>query len=148
MFNQIVVGLDGSDTSEHALRVACDLASKYGSGMHLIHVPQPHTVAFAMGAVAGYQAVTTMPSAEEVQQAAEKLLETGKAIAAECGQEVASSHVAHGDPADEIVAYAEKCGADLIVSGRRGLGKLGSLLQGSTSVDLGHKAKCACLSVV
>ncbi len=66
MFKRIVVGFDGSPESEHALRLACDLAQKYDSEIHLVHTPQPQTVAFAMGAVAGYHAVTTMPSSEEV----------------------------------------------------------------------------------
>ena len=62
MFKKIVVGLDGSETSENALRIASDLASKYSSELHLVHTPQPQTVAFAMGAMPGYHAVTTMPS--------------------------------------------------------------------------------------
>lgn len=69
MFSKIVVGIDGSQTSENAVRLACDLAQKYASELHLVHTPQPQTVAFAMGAVAGYHAVTTMPSEQEVQDA-------------------------------------------------------------------------------
>ena len=41
-------------------------------------------------------------------------------IAEANGQTVAKTYLGHGDPADEIVACAEKCGADLIVTGRRG----------------------------
>ena len=69
MFDKIVVGIDGSKTSETALEVACDLAGKYGSEIHLIHTPQPQTVAFAIGAVAGYHMVTTMPEETEVNLA-------------------------------------------------------------------------------
>lgn len=148
MFSNIVVGLDGSETSENALRLACDLADKYGSEIHLVHTPQPQTVAFAMGAVAGYAAVTTMPSDNEVNEAAEKILNAGKEVAKECGQTVTQAHVKRGNPADEIVAYADDCGADLIVTGRRGLGNVGSLVLGSTTQGVNHKAKCACLSVV
>ena len=38
MFKKIVVGLDGSQTSTNALRLACDLAQKYGSEIHLVIV--------------------------------------------------------------------------------------------------------------
>ncbi|MCE8008630.1 universal stress protein [Aestuariivita sp.] len=148
MFQTIIVGLDGSDHAEHALKLACDLADKYGSTLHLIHTPQPQTVAFAMGAVAGYHAATTMPSETEVQDASEKILNAGKAIAAEHGHADVQTHSTRGDPAEEIIACADKNGADLIVTGRRGLGSLGSLLQGSTSQKVNHLAKCACLSVV
>lgn len=148
MFKNIVVGLDGSETSETALRLACDLAQKYDSEVHLVHTPQPHTVAFAMGAVAGYHAATTMPSPEEVRSAAEKILNSGKEIAKDCGQVITQTHMKVGDPADEIIACADECGADLIVTGRRGLGGIGSLVLGSTTQRVNHVAKCACLSVV
>ena len=148
MFGKIVVGIDGSEMSETALKLACDLAEKYGSEIHLIHTPQPQTVAFAMGAVAGYHAVTTMPSAQEVQAAGEKILNSGQAIAQDCGQSITQTYLGEGDPAHEIVGCAERCGADLIVTGRRGLGSLGALVQGSTSQKINHLAKCACLSVV
>ena len=147
MIKTIVVGLDGSETSNNALILASDLANKYAANLHLVHAPQPQTVAFAMGAVAGYHAVTTMPSAEEVKEAADRIIEAGIAVAAEHHQTVTHTHVAHGDPADEIVSYAEGCGADLIVTGRRGLGSVGALIQGSTSQRINHLAKCACLSV-
>lgn len=147
MFKKIVVGLDGSETSEHALRLACDLAQKYCSALYLVHTPQPKTVAFALGAVAGYHAVTTMPSAEEVAAAADKVIDAAKTIATDLGQAVAGAHTETGDPADNIIACAKSTGADLIVTGRRGLGAVGSLLQGSTTQRVNHLAECACLSV-
>ena len=148
MFKKIVVGIDGSDNANHALTLACDLANKYDSEIHLVHTPQPQTVAFAMGAVASYHVVTTMPSASEVEEASEKVLNAGKELAAENGQTIIHTYGQQGDPADELVACAENCGADLIVTGRRGLGSLGALVQGSTSQRVNHLAKCACLSVV
>ncbi len=148
MFNKIVVGIDGSKTSENALHLACDLAEKYGSELHLVHTPQPQTVAFAMGAVAGYHTVTTMPSQSEVEEASEKILNSGKAIADKHGQAIKQTYSDRGDPAKAIIACAEQCGADLIVTGRRGLGSIGALVQGSTSQNINHLAKCACLSVV
>lgn len=148
MFKKIVVGIDGSAMSENALTLACDLAGKYGSELHLVHTPQPQTVAFAMGAMAGYHAVTTMPSQEEVKQAADKILESGKVLAKANGQQITQTYSKLGDPAHEVVACAELCGADLIVTGRRGLGSLGALVQGSTSQKINQLAKCACLSVI
>ena len=148
MFGKIVVGLDGSEHSDQALRIACDLAGKYGSDLHLVHTPQPQTVAFAMGAVAGYHTVTTMPSSEEVQEAADKIIDAAKAVVEEAGQTVTQAHTERGEPAEHIVACAKEVGADLIVTGRRGLGSMGSLLQGSTTQRVNHLAECACLSVI
>lgn len=148
MFSKIVIGLDGSDHAEKALRLACDIAGKYNSDICLVHTPQPDTVAFALGAVAGYHVATTMPSDSEVQDAANKILDAGKAIAQECGRAVDHVVSQRGDPADEIVAAANSFGADLIVTGRRGLGFVGTLVQGSTTQRIGHEAKCAVMSVV
>ncbi len=148
MFKKIVIGIDGSKMSEDALRMACDLAGKYNSEIHLVHTPEPPTVAFAMGAVAGYHMVTTMPSRSVVMEAGEKILNAGKAIAEECGQTITQTYMEVGDPARMIVDCAEKCGADLIVTGRRGLGSLGALVQGSTSASINKLAKCACLSII
>lgn len=148
MFKKIVIGLDGSPESERAFRLACDLARKYESQVHLVHTPQPKTVAFALGAVAGYHAATTMPSSKEVEDACDTILRSAKAITEEYDVRITQTHKDRGDPADEIIACAEGCGADLIVMGRRGLGSVGSLLQGSTTQRVNHLAKCACLSVV
>lgn len=147
MFKKIIVGIDGSETSNNALRLACDLAQKYKSEIHLVHSPQPQTVAFAMGAVAGYHAVTTMPSEEEVKTAADKIIDQGKDVSRKCNQAITKTHVATGDPAEHIVLYAKNEGADLIVTGRRGLGNLGALIQGSTTQRVNKLAECACLSV-
>lgn len=147
MFKKILVGLDASEMSERALRLACDLAQKYGAELHLVHTPQPQTVAFAMGAVSGYHAATTMPSPDEVNAAGDKILASGAAIAAEQGQQVTQKFQQIGDPADTIIRCAEQWGIDLIVTGRRGLGAIGALVQGSTTQAVNHHAKCACLSV-
>jgi len=148
MFKKIVAGLDGSEASEKAFELACSLAQQYDSEIHLVHTPQPQTVAFAMGAVAGYHTVTTMPSEDDVKSACEKIQSQGEAIASKYKRTIKQSHMDRGDPADQIIACAEECGADLIVTGRRGLGSIGSLLQGSTTQRVNHLAKCACLSVV
>ncbi|MEL7099547.1 MAG: universal stress protein [Pseudomonadota bacterium] len=147
MFKTIVVGIDGSGPSQNAVRMACDLAGKYDSTLALVHTPQPQTVAFALGAMAGYHAVTTMPDPDEVKRAAAKVMDAASAIAAEAGVTITAQASEQGDPATQIVAMADDTGADLIVMGRRGLGGVGALFMGSTSQDVAHKAKCAMLTV-
>ncbi len=144
MFKKIVVGLDGSEASEKALRIACDLAQKYGAKMHIVHTPQVETLAVYMGAGG---AVSVTPSQNELDAVGAQVIENGCAIAKECGQKVAKTHLIHGNPADQVLQCAEDCGADLIVTGRRGLGSISGLLQGSTSQRVSHLAKCAYLSV-
>ena len=147
MFKKIVVGIDGSKPAENALRIACDLARKYDSELHLVHTPKAETVAFALGAVAGYHVATTMPSPKERKEAGEKVLSAGLAICDSCGSRSPATHIGDGDPADDLLECAETCGADLIVTGRRGLGNLTAAVLGSTSQKISHHAKCACLTV-
>ncbi|NNE82124.1 MAG: universal stress protein [Silicimonas sp.] len=147
MFKKIIVGLDGSQQSEVAVRIACDLAKHYESSLTLMHVPHGQTAAFVVGAVAGYRAAASMPSFDEVEAAGKQVLDAGLAIAADAGCTAVKTHMPHGEPAKEILAHADEIGADLIVTGRRGLGGAASLLLGSTSQNISHNAKCACLTV-
>ena len=132
---------------KRALFLACDLAGKYGSDFHLVHTPKAETVAFALGAVAGYHAATTMPSAEKVQEAAQKVL--GDAAEKMSGQSLRAEqlHIGETEPAEDLVACARACGADLIVTGRRGLGAVSGAVLGSTSQKISHDATCAHLTV-
>lgn len=148
MFTKIVVGIDGSDTSKAAIRTACALAKTNDATLVLVHAPHPETVAFATGAIAGYHMVTTMPGPIEVDEAAEKTLAEGRAVAVEAGYPVTRSIVRHGDPGDEILAVAKEEDADLIVTGRRGLGNITGLVLGSTSQHISHHATCAVLTVI
>lgn len=147
MFSKIVVGIDGSEPAEHALRLACDLAGKYGSELHLVHTPKAETVAFALGAVSGYRVATTMPDPEAVKEAAQQVLSSAHKVSKEYGL-VAQQHVGDADPADDVVGFAKSCGADLIVTGRRGLGQVAGMVMGSTSQRVSKKAECAHLTVV
>ncbi|MCV3270743.1 universal stress protein [Roseobacter sinensis] len=147
MFKKITVGFDGSEPSENALRMACDLAEKYGSEVHVSHTPKAETVAFALGAVAGYHVATTMPSADEVAEAAQKVIAQARAIASNAGVKQPIAHVGDGEPAQALLDYAKEIGSDLIVTGRRGLGNLSGLVLGSTSQQVAHTARCAHLTV-
>ena len=55
--------------------------------------------------------------------------------------------IAEGDPAESILRTAREHGADLIVLGTRGLGKIRELLVGSVSHKVTHLADQPCLLV-
>jgi nucleotide-binding universal stress UspA family protein len=50
-----------------------------------------------------------------------------------------------GYPADELVGYCAEVGADLLVMGTRGRGRLTSTFLGSTSLRALERAKCVVL---
>ena len=148
MFRQIVVGLDGSEQAKKGARAAFDLAEQSGGTVTLVHVPHAETAAFVVGAVSGYHAAITKPSFDEIEKAGQKVLDEALMIAADVGFESVRTHMPHGDAATEILLHADEIDADLIVTGRRGLGGISSVVLGSTTQRINHLAKCACLSVV
>ncbi|MBW4706290.1 universal stress protein [Roseobacter sp. YSTF-M11] len=148
MFRQIIVGLDGSEKSKTATRVACELAKFYSGTVTLLHVPHAESSAFVVGAVAGYHAAIMKPTFSEIEEAGKKILDEGLKIASDVGCKDVKTHMPHGDAAAELLAHADEINADLIVTGRRGLGGISSLVLGSTTQRINHAAKCACLSVV
>lgn len=146
MFKTIIIGVDGSDAAIRAVKAACSVADKTAK-LSLVHTPLPDTVAFATGAIAGYQMVSVVPDSEEVQQAAQRIIEDATQAAKDAGCDIAEGIVRHGDPGDSILSVAKELDADLIVTGRRGLGNVAGLLIGSTSQRIAHLATCAILSV-
>lgn len=147
MFRQIIVGLDGSEKGKQAARIGFDLGKHYGGTVTLMHVPHAETAAFVVGAVAGYHAATMRPSHEEIEKAGQHVLDEALVIAADMGFTDVKTEMPHGDAATEILAQADTIGADLIITGRRGLSGVSSLILGSTTQRINHLAKCACMSI-
>lgn len=148
MFRQIIVGLDGSEKAKRAARIGCDLAKYYAGTVTFVHVPHAETAAHVVGAVAGYHAAIMKPTFADIEEAGQAVLDEGSKIASDVGCTSVETHMPHGDAATELLAHADEIGADLIVTGRRGLGGVASLVLGSTTQKVNHLAKCACLSVV
>ena len=143
MFKQIVVAIDGSDHAKNALDMACALALKFDGKVHIVHAPYIETVAYALGA--GY--VEVGPSPEQIEHAGEKVMEEALARAKDSGITPSGTTLKIGDAKEVILGAVEETGADLVVMGRRGLGSVGSLVLGSTSLRIAHDAPCAVLTV-
>ncbi|MEW9921648.1 universal stress protein [Marimonas sp. MJW-29] len=147
MFRQIIVGLDGSEKAKMAARIGCDLAKVYAGNVTLVHVLRAERD--DMDDEPSDNTDDTVPrrTLEELEAAGQRILDAGLAIAHEVGCKNVETHMPYGDAAGEILAHADRIEADLIVTGRRGLGSLTSLVLGSTTQRINHEAKCACLSV-
>ncbi len=148
MFSKIVVAVDGSEISARVIQVACDLAKTAGVPLTLVHVPQSETTALAVGAIAGMHAAMAMPTTEQIEAAGQEVLDRATVLAQGYGCNDVTPVMRQGEAADTIVEIAHEMDADIIVTGRRGLGGLTSLVLGSTSQRIGHLAKCSCLTVV
>ena len=69
-------------------------------------------------------------------------------MAREAGVKTVREEIDAGSPGASIVGHASKHGTDLIVMGRRGLGRIADLLMGSVSHRVTQLADCACLTVM
>lgn len=132
----IVAGIDFSDASAHAVRAALPLLAPDAT-LHLVHAWQPvgeldragvpydgryrHDLP---GRIARYVAALGLPAGVTVH-----------------------TQVAEGRPAHELLAVADRCGADLIVVGRHGRGTLERLLVGSVATRVLRGSTCAVLVV-
>lgn len=143
MFSTILVAVDGSDQSNHALITACDIAEKYNSKLHLTHSPEIETVALAVGS----GAYNIEPSLEKINEAGKQVMEKAVDLATKQGHVPESTSIGNADPAHEILQQAKKIKADLIVTGRRGLGSIKGLFLGTVSGKVSQEADCACLTV-
>jgi nucleotide-binding universal stress UspA family protein len=124
--NRILIAVDGSTASDAALRSGLEIADAEGAAVVLVHVC-PATEIFPVTMYGATARVPHEPNALDVAA-----LESALAVAEEVGV-AATTKLLVGNPADEIVAYADSLGADLIVVGSRGLGAVGRALLGSVS---------------
>ena len=86
-------------------------------------------------------------SQRAMHQFADYMIEQARRIASEAGVKDVKTVIVDGNPAKEIIAFANNREADLIVIGSRGFGALKSLALGSTSNKVTNLADCTCLTV-
>ncbi len=139
---QIVVGVDGSEQSIRAARVAAGMAKAQASRLHVVTVVRPPE--------GWWGVVGSPPPAEALSASMERaqrsvLDKTLAAIDTE-GVEVVSTEEI-GDPASALSSYCEQADAGLLVVGRRGAGVVERLVLGSVADRLAHHAPCALMIV-
>lgn len=143
----ILVPLDGSEISERALTPAGTIAQRFGAELVLMSVI-PTLGTLAAQTAAGNPQATSFVDPGEVQEVerenAQAQLDTART---RTGASVRAADIIEGDPADEIVARAERERADLIVMGTRGHGGLARAVLGSVADAVMRRAPCPVLLV-
>jgi nucleotide-binding universal stress UspA family protein len=129
---RILIAVDGSPASREAVEYGIELAQHDGAEALLVHVV-PLTDIVPMNGFGLMGAVHHEPTPLDA-----KVLDDAKTVAAEHGVR-ARTELLRGDPAHEIVVYADTMDVDLIVVGSRGHGAVASAVLGSVSRGiLGH----------
>lgn len=149
MFQKILLAVDGSEHAKRAVDVAADLAVRYEAGVVVLHVMEE------IGSSRVPEGLEFVEHVEHVHITEREVLmgvarEVVSAAAARCherGVKQIEEQVVVGNPRDVIVRAAGQHAADLVVMGRRGLGRIADLLLGSVSHRVTQTAECACLTV-
>ena len=144
MFETIVVGTDGSETANEAVRQATALARTCGEGtrIHLVTAYKPiETLIVAPEVVPSGLTGVVDPRGEAravADEAADKVRAEGVDV---------ETYVWPGDAASAIIDVATTAKADVIVVGSRGMSGAARFLLGSVPNRVSHHAPCTVMIV-
>ncbi len=151
MLQDILVAIDGSESSDRALDVALDMAWKFSAKLVLINVFSPVTalskvsyptteIEFTPKAMATYYT--------EIKESHESMLEAALKKAKKVRPDLdISAKLVEGHPASKIVEMAKEGNCDMIIIGHRGLSGIREFFLGSVSHRVSHDAECSVLIV-
>jgi nucleotide-binding universal stress UspA family protein len=139
MFENIVVGLDGSESSRRALERALDLALLTGGAVHGVSVEE-HLPMYAA-------TVGEVEDEAEFESHYFRDVHADAAKVAASREMTVSFDIVRGHAADQLVRVAQAQGADLLVIGHKGHSRLHNLLLGSTADRLVEHSPCPVLVV-
>ena len=155
MARSIVVGTDGSEPADVAVRRAVELARSEGARLHLVtayHDPQivQETTVWTnepKGVVDTGRAGGNVPTETvDLREVAESVLKRAARDALSKGVDV-ETHARKGQPAEVIIEVANQEQADLILVGSRGLTGIKRYLLGSVSSKVSEHASCSVMIV-
>ena len=127
MFETILVAIDHSDHSKHALSAAKDLAKAAKSQVRVVHVREMSI---------GKPGPVPKEFSDEANALVDEAVKDFTADGIGASGTVRNSHT--GRVAAEIIGEADEAGASVIVLGSRGLTDLEGLVMGSTTHKVLH----------
>ncbi|HUH22385.1 MAG TPA: universal stress protein [Gaiellaceae bacterium] len=131
---RILIATDGSPSALEALEYGLELAAEHDAAVTVAYVV-PGVDVYPTG---GFGLTGAVP--HELTPADSEPLDEALRLAEEADVSACTA-LLHGEPADEIVAYADSIDADMIVVGSRGQGRLASALLGSVSRAILREAR-------
>jgi nucleotide-binding universal stress UspA family protein len=143
-YRTVVVGTDGSETAQLAVRHAGKVAADNSARLVIVTAYEPH----------GDELVNKEAQApEDIRWAltdrvqAEELAQKGREIAKAEGASGIVAQATPGSPADVLLEAAHDFDADVIVVGSKGLSSSARFVLGSVASTVSHHAPCDVLIV-
>lgn len=144
-YQNILVAVDGSPTSEYALAQATDLARSTGGRIRLLNVMDPlaHISGFERPEVYSKEVLPRLKKAAEalLQQARERVAQQGVAV------DTLLIENLNARVAQLVVEHASAWGADLIVLGTQGRRGLQRVMMGSDAEQIARTSPVPVLLV-
>ena len=174
MISNILVATDGSETAGRAVDLAADLSARLGAPMTVGHVLQhgarveelsrmaevehlvrhvktemhPHFGDIPTNMDAVFSGALSAADRERIVAViGEEIVAQAARSAKEAGAKNVSTRVVNGDYDEGILSMAKEVGADAIVIGHRGLGRVQRIFQGSVSQKVNQQADCTVVTV-
>jgi len=137
MYERILIPTDGSTGTAHVAMQAIDLAEQYGSTLYVLNVVDTDV---------GSMLSDIKETKEELEQQGQRAVERVETMAEIHGVD-AETDVVQGDPADQILEYADEIDADAIVAGTHGRSGVKRQLIGSVAERLVRHADCPVMTI-
>ena len=136
MLENILVPIDGSESSWHALRYARTLGEKFDSIITVVHIVQPH---YALPTLVPLNEIPFISiNIEEVEETGYKIIE----LANEEMQNYPNvkTLLEFGHPSERILSLTKDGDYNLIVIGSRGLSSISEFFLGSISATVSQQS--------
>lgn len=172
---KVLIATDGSFHAMKAVEFGSEIAAKFGADMVLVHVLlreqltdslrhyaevelgaslRGHPLHTALSAIpearfpsAGLEPVAEQTPDSLIHTVANNVLAKAEGLARDRGVSNISKRIEDGNAASRILAVANDEGADVIVTGARGLSGLETIFVGSVSHKIANTAAVTCIVV-
>lgn len=121
---RLLVSVDDSESSRHALKAALDLAGTHGASLTAVAVMPPYQGDLRLVGVSDIASVLRQPCEQALDNAKKEAALRGLLLTTACEE---------GEPGEVIADLADSMRADLVVMGRRNTSTMGRLLLGSVT---------------
>lgn len=145
---KLLVAVDDVAITERVLGIAGELVDRFDASVHAVHVLSNAAYSHVLSAEATHSASEAETLAKvAVDISAESLRWLRELWRNTLRHAKLEAEVPHGVPATEILKVAERIGAELIIMGRYGIGRVLPAVLGSVVGSVVHGASCPVLVV-